>query len=210
MNGYYENENFFLRWFGKMADVILLSLLWALCSLPVVTIGAASIALYDSIARCVHGKHESPFKYFFHVFKTELLRGILITLVWAALGVALYLGYCFLRQWGENSTLASVYAMVYLGTLLIPVGIFSWLIPMESRFSYGFFGLHKAAATFALFHLPTTCILLGILALGAVILVFVPALFILLPGILVTFQSWFIEKVFKKYITEEEAYDTAE
>ena len=210
MNGYYENENFFLRWFGKLADVILLSLLWVLCSLPVVTLGAASIALYDTVARCVHGKQESPYKYFFHVFKTELLRGILITLVWAALGVVLYLGYCFLRQWAQDSAVANIYSMVYLGTLLIPVGIFIWLIPMEARFSYGFFGLHKAAATFSLVHLPTTGIALGILAVAAVVLVFLPALVVLVPGILVTFQSWFIEKVFKKYINGEDANDTAE
>ena len=75
MNSYYDNQNFFLRWFGKMADVVLLSLLWVLCSLPLVTMGAASIALYDTIARCIHGTHESPYKYFLHVYKKELLRG---------------------------------------------------------------------------------------------------------------------------------------
>ena len=210
MRSYYDNENFFLRWFGKMADVVLLSLLWVLCSLPVVTIGASSIALYDAIARCVHGNHESPFKYFFHVYKTELLRGILITLVWAVLGVGLYLGYCFLQQWGQDSAVARTYAMVYLGTMLIPVSILVWLIPMEARFSYGFFGLHKAAATFAFVHLPTTGIALGLLLAAVVIAIFVPALIILLPGIVVTFQSWYIEKVFKKYIVEEADDDTAE
>lgn len=204
MNSYYDNESFFLRWFGKLADVVLLSLLWVLCSLPLVTMGAASIALYDTIARCVHGKHEGPYKYFFHVYKTELLRGSLITLIWAALGVGLYLGYCFLRQWGQSNTLANVYSVVYLGTLLIPAGILSWLIPMEARFSYGFFGLHKAAATFSLIHLPTTGIALGILAVAAVITIFAPVLIILLPGIVMTLQSWFIEKVFKNYIGEDE------
>ena len=210
MNAYYDHENFFLRWFGKMADVVLLSLLWVLCSLPVVTIGASSIALYDTIARCVHGNEEEPFKYFFRVFKAELLRGILITLVWALLGLALYLGYCFLWQWGQTSSLANIYSVVYLGTMLIPVSILIWLIPMEARFSYGFFGLHKAAATFSIVHLPTTGIVLGILAVTAVILVFMPALVVLLPGIVVTFQSWFVEKVFKKYIGEEEQDDAVE
>lgn len=200
MNSYYESESFFLRWFGKLADAVLLSLLWAVCCLPVVTIGASTIALYDSVAQCLHGKKESPFKYFFHVLKAELLRGILITLVWAVLGFGLYLGYCFLRQWAQTSQLANVYSMVYLGTLLIPVGIFIWLIPMEARFSYGFLGLHKAAATFALVYLPTTGILLGITAVAAVMVMLMPALVIVLPGILVTLQSWFIEKIFIKHI----------
>ena len=210
MIGYSENENFFLRWFGKMADVVLLSLLWTLCSLPLVTMGTATIALYDAIAQCVHGNHESPFKYFFHVFKTELLRGILITLLWAALGVVLYLGYAFLLQWSKSSTVASVYSMVYLGTMLVPVAIFCWLIPIEARFSYGFFGLHKTAATFTIVHLPTTGIMLGITAAAALITVFFPVLIILLPGIVVTLHSYFAQKVFQKYIGEEEQDDSAE
>lgn len=210
MNTYYENDNFFMRWFGKMADVVLLTLLWVLCSLPLVTIGASTIALYDAIARCVHGTHESPFKYFFHVYKKELLRGILITLLWALLGFGLYMGYMYLYQWGKTNSLAAIYSMVYLGTLLIPVGIFAWLIGLEARFQYGVFGLHKAAATFAIVHLPTTGILLGIVAVAVVIAVFVPAMVLLLPGIVVTLHSWLIEKVFKKYIGEEEHDDTAE
>ena len=207
MNAYYENENFFMRWFGKLADVIVLSLLWVLCSLPLLTIGSATIALYDTLARCVHGKHESPYKYFFHVFKTELLRGILITLLWAALGFVLYLGYAFLLQWGKSSAVASGYSVVYLGTLLVPVAIFCWLIPMEARFSYGFFGLHKAAANFSIIHLPTTGIMLGISAVATVIVVFVPALAVFLPGIVLLLHSWFAEKVFKQYIGEEEQQD---
>lgn len=204
MIGYSENNNFFMRWFGKLADVIMLSLLWTLCSLPLVTIGAATIALYDTIAQCIHGKHESPYKYFFHVFKTELLRGILITLVWAALGFVLYLGYSFLYQWGRENAMMRTYSMVYLGTLVIPVAIFCWLIPIESRFNYGFFGLHKEAAIFTIVHLPTTGIMLAITAAATVMTIFFPALIILLPGIVVTLHSHFAEKVFKRYISEEE------
>lgn len=207
MNSYYESENFFMRWFGKLADVVLLSLLWTLCSLPLVTMGTATIALYDSIARCVHGTHEGPFKYFFHVFKKEFLRGILVTLVWAGLAFGLYFGYIYLYQLGKTNALAATYSLVYLGTLLIPVGIFCWLIPLEARFQYGFFGLHKAAATFTIIHLPTTGIMLGVTALAVVIGVFAPALVILLPGLVVTLHSYFAEKVFKKYIPEEEKSD---
>lgn len=211
MKSFYDTDNFFWRWFGKLADVLVLSLLWVVCCLPVVTVGASCIALYDAVARCIHGTKEHPYKYFFHVFKTELLRGIGITVLWAALGFVLALGYAYLYQWGKTSSLAAMYSIVYLGTLLIPVGVFAWLIPMEARFKYGFFGLHKAAASFTIIHLPTTGILLGILAVAVVIVVFVPALVILLPGLVVTFQSWFIEKVFKQYIDDEqeESDDTA-
>ena len=168
------------------------------------------IALYDAVARCVHGTHDSPYKHFFRVFKAELLRGIGITVLWLALGALLVAGYNFLNHMGKSNQFMAVYASVYLATLVIPVGILAWLIPLEARFSNSFFGLHKTAATFAIVHLPTTGILLGLLVAAVAIGLFVPVLFVILPGIVVTLQSWFVEKVFKRYIPEETADDTAE
>lgn len=212
MNNFFNSDNFFWRWFGKLADVLVLSLLWVLCCLPVVTIAPSCIALYDTVARCIHGTQDQPYKHFFHVLKAELLRGIGITVLWGVLGFVLLGGYNILYTLGRDNSFASVYSMVYLATLMIPMGIFAWLIPLEARFSHGFFGLHKTAATFAIVHLPTTGILLGLLAVAVVIGMFLPVLVFILPGLVVTLQSWFIEKVLKRYIPEEQedaADDTA-
>lgn len=203
MNNLFNPDNFFWRWFGRLADVLALSFLWALCCLPILTIVPSCIALYSSIAHCIHGPEEHPYKHFFRTLKTELLRGIGITVLWAVLGVLLTLGYNFLYQLGKTNQFAAIYSLVYLATMLIPVGILAWLIPLEARFSHSFLSLHKTAATFAIVHLPTTGIVLGIL-IGAVILcTFVPVISLLMPGIVVTLQSWFTEKVLKRYIPEE-------
>ena len=209
MNKFFNPDNFFWRWFGKLADICALSILWILCCLPVVTIIPSCIALYDSIAHCVHGLEEGPYKRFFRTFKSELLRGIGLTLLWAVVAFILLVSYYYLYQAGKTSTLAAVYSNVYLVTMLIPVGILAWMIPIESRFSNSFFGLIKTAATFTLVHLPTTGILLGLLILAVVVLMFLPVLAILMPGLLVSIQCWFIEKVLKKYMPEEETTDDA-
>ena len=204
MSNVFDSDNFFWRWFGRLADVLVLSLLWVLCCLPVLTVAPACIALYDTVARCIHGKEDQPYKHFFHVLKSELLRGIGITALWGVFGLLLLCGYNFLYNMGKENQLLATYSMVYLATMVIPLGIFAWLVPLEARFSNSFFELHKTAATFAIVHLPTTAILLGLLAAAIVIGVFVPVLFLILPGLVVTLQSWFIEKVFKKYIGEEQ------
>lgn len=207
MHNFFNSDSFFWRWFGKLADVLVLSLLWVLCCLPVLTIAPSCIALYDTVARCIHGTQDSPYRHFFRVFKSELLRGIGITVLWAVVGFALLMGYNVLYTLGKENSFVSIYSMVYLATLVIPLGIFAWLIPLEARFSHSFFGLHKTAATFAIVHLPTTGILLGLLAVAIVIGLFVPVLVFILPGLVITLQSWFIEKVFKRYIPEEETTD---
>ena len=71
MNQIFNPENFFWKCFDKMADVLGLSLLWLLCSLPVITAGPACAALYDAAARCVRGGEPGPYRRFFRTFRQE-------------------------------------------------------------------------------------------------------------------------------------------
>lgn len=207
MDKFFNPDNFFWRWFGKSADIFVLSFLWLLCCLPIVTIIPSSIALYDAVSQCIHGDEEHPYRHFFRTFKSELLRGIGITVVWLVLGFLLVYIYGFLYEAGKTNQFAAIYSVVYLATMLIPLGILGWLIPIEARFSHSFLSLHKTAATFTIVHLPTTGIMLGLVVLAVVVGMFLPVLIPLLPGLLVTLQCWFIDKVFKLYIPEENADD---
>ncbi len=197
-------ENPLLHWFSKIGDFFVLSILWLLLCLPVLTFIPASIALYDSVAHCIHGDEDGTLSRFFRTLKKELLRGLLLSALCIAIGFVLYWGYSILYQMGMENQAMAAYSLVYLFSMLIPLGILGWLIPVESRFEHSFFGLLKVAAIYAISHLPTTVIILVILAASVVAVGFVPVLGLLLPGITVTVQSWFIERVFKKYMPEEE------
>ena len=203
MNNLFNTDNFFWRWFSKMGSFLGLSLLWVLCCLPIITFMPSCIALYDSVTHCVRGNEDHAFRHFFRTLKKELLRGIGLSLVWGILGFILYFGYSILYQMGKENQLAAIYSLVYLGSMLIPMGILAWLIPIQSRFTHSFIDLHKTAATFALAHLPTTAAILGIALVAVVLILFVPILAVLMPCITVTIQCWLIEKVFKKYMPEE-------
>ncbi|MFQ9394770.1 MAG: DUF624 domain-containing protein [Lachnospiraceae bacterium] len=47
---FWEN-NRFMDWLTKFSHMIVLSALWVICSLPVITIGPATIALYYAAAK---------------------------------------------------------------------------------------------------------------------------------------------------------------
>ena len=87
---------------------------------------------------------------------------------------------------------------------MIPLGILAWLIPVESRFEHSFFGLIKAAVVYSICHLPTTVLLLVVFLLALVLVFLLPVLGVLMPAIAVTVQCWLIEKVFTKYIPQDE------
>ena len=204
MNNLTHKENPLLYWFSKIGDFFVLSILWLLLCLPVVTFIPACIALFDSVAHCIHGTEDGCVSRFFRTLKSELLRGILLSVLWAAIGFLLVWGYSILYQMGKEDPAMATYSLVYLFTMLIPLGILAWLIPVESRFEHSFFGLIKAAVVYSICHLPTTVLLLVVFLLALVLVFLLPVLGVLMPAIAVTVQCRLIEKVFTKYIPQDE------
>ena len=201
---FFNPDNWLWRGFGRLADFFILSVLWMICSIPVVTIGAASIALYDTVAHCFRYQEGEMVRRFFRTFKQELLRGILITVIWAVVGYLFNVSYQILVQMGNDNSVWGIISVVYFFSLSIPLGIGCWALGLESRFSYGFGQLHKNAIIFTLAYLPRTIAIVVIFVLGLNMLYIMPFLVMLLPAIMVNLQSMFMEPVFRKYMPDEE------
>ena len=203
MGGFFNPENWLWKFFGKIFDFFGLSCMWFLCSIPLITVGPASIALYDTCAHCLRGNETNLARRFFSTFKKELVPGIGLTVLWAAVCMVLWFGYQIVFQMGQADPKMAIFAVVYYVSLLIPVGALCWVFAVQSRFVYRFFPLHKMALYFTFAHLPTT-VAIVILALVAIeICVDFPFMVIFVPGIMVYVQSFLIERVFKKYIPAE-------
>ena len=200
---FFNPDNWLWRGFGRIADFFLLSILWMVCSIPVITVGAASIALYDTVAHCFRYQEGGMVGRFFRTFKKELGRGILLTVVWTVAAWLLNASYQITTQLGDGSTFWTVLSLVYFVILLIPVGMACWAIGLESRFSYSFGQLHKNAALFTLAYLPRTIAIVLIFALFYNVLMILPFMVMFLPAIMVNLQSMFMEPAFRKYMPEE-------
>lgn len=74
---------------SRIADLVILNLLWLLCSLPIVTIGASTTALYAVLLKMVRNEESYLFAGFLRAFKENIRQasfiwtGILLT--WAVL-----------------------------------------------------------------------------------------------------------------------------
>ena len=200
---FFDSNNIIWRTFNKFSDLMMLSLCWLLCCIGVVTIGASSIALYDAVSRCVRGDEGNMFRRFFRTFKNELGRGILLTVLWGLLCAALYIGYLYLYQAGVTSTGYAMISILYFFALFLPLAVLCWVISIESRFAYSFGQLHRTAFIFAFGYLPKTIPVVALLAAAIIVLLNLPFLVFIIPGLMTYFQSHFIEKVFVKYMPSE-------
>lgn len=201
---FFDPQNSLWYWISKTPEMLFLSLLWLVLSLPVLTMPAASIALYDCIARNMRRDEKGTFRRFFRTFWRELPRSILLALAWGALAAILAFGYKSITGRVDQSTPIAAYALIYQISLLIPICVFIWLIATESRFVYSFFQLHKTALTFTFSYLPQTALLLVISFTATLLCWLVPVLTLLLPAMLALLHSLVIEKVFKKYMPEDQ------
>lgn len=207
-NSLFNSENWIWQPFGLVADFLILSCLWLISSIPMVTVGAASAAMYDCCARCIKDGDRALFSRFFRTFRRELLKSIPSTLLWAAiLGLLFFLIRSFTGSAaGTDINLVLTYAMVVF--LAVAVGIASWVFPLLSRFTFDFASLNMTAIRLALAHLPRT------MALGAVniaagwlcLRLLMPVM--VAPGIAALLSAYLLEPVFKPYETGDAGENT--
>ena len=160
---------------NAVTDTLGLSLLWCLCSLPLVTTGAATTALYDAAVHGIRYREPGTYRRFFRTFKTELKTAVPGTLLWGLLLLFGVYVLALLDEAAAENTQAALLAGGYRVLLATVMCAASWSCMLLSRFCYRF----RALTANALRMLPTH----------------------LLPSIAVAAMGWSLvaEPVFKKY-----------
>lgn len=200
----FDPEKGIWRLMSQLVDVLVLSLLWTFCSLPVITIGAATAALYDGAARGIRGGERSPWKRFLRTFRQELGTSAIVTVIWGVLLAALCAILRLLWQAQVNDvTGAPVLLAAFFVILLLPVGAACWMFPLLSRFTFHPAGLMVTSLRFAMGYLPYTLAMIVLAALAAlsVWMLWLPVF--VMPCVTALLWSLMIERAFRKYMPEE-------
>ncbi len=189
---------------GKLADFIIMSCLWTFCCFGIVTIGASCIALYDVTAHCIRGDEGAMFSRFISTLKREFKPGLLMTLFWGAIALILALAHHSIALLGTTDPFWNAVAIVFFCLLTIPIGILSWAIALQSRFTYNFWELHKNAMLMAIAYLPRTFMIVLLFVLALNLCRTIPFGLMFVPCVMTTLQSLFIEPVLAKYMPSED------
>lgn len=199
----FDPENLFFRILAKGVDVVGLSLLWLLLCMPLVTIGPATAALYYTVVKTFRNTKDETFRMYLKSFKENLKLGIPVTLTGLPLAVFLAWGYNVMSNHISTSAGVVMY-MVYYILLLVPAGIYCYIFPLMGRFEFQMAPLFQTAFVMAFRHLPSTVVIVMLTVEMMIYTVekwwpvfFTPVLTILLV-------SLFLERIFPKYLREEE------
>lgn len=156
------------RFLSRMADLMLLNIVFILCSLPVITIGA-SVTAMSYVSLKMKDDEGYVVRSFFKSFKQNLKQSTLIWLLMLALGLILGLDTYILRQL-EGTIYTAMQVVVYIGILLW-VMVFIYVFPLQARFYNTIRDTLRNAVLLSIGNLPKTLCMVVVTA-GAAVLTF--------------------------------------
>ena len=124
MKNLFNPESLIWKPLGYLGDLVMLSLLWTVFSIPVVTLGPASAALYDTAVHSIRRKEDTVLTRFFSTFKREVKQGVLSTLIVLA-AFAVFYGLAYMVM---NVLFGVLYLLVMMIILLLQVQV---IVPLK-------------------------------------------------------------------------------
>ncbi len=206
MSNFFNMDNAFFTFLGKVCDVIFLSLIWIVFCIPIITIGPANTALYYACVKVIRRERGYVFREFFKSFKLNFKRGAIIGVILTVIITILSLDIFAARAaFTGSSSVNSIMFGIYLALTLFVISISVYIFPLLSRFDMSVKQLFKASAFMSLRHfIPYTLGILVLLALGVLGVFFIPILIFIIPAAVTICYSLLMEKVLKKYMPTDE------
>ena len=90
MKSSFDIDNPFFAFMGALADIVMVNLLFLICSVPVVTMGASMAAMYETMRILQKRRLQSAFHCFFTAFRHHFKKSIPLWLVQLLTGVLLF------------------------------------------------------------------------------------------------------------------------
>ena len=196
---------------SRVADLVILNILWLVCCVPVVTIGASTTAMYHVIRHWQKDSVSSIVRDFFQSFKEDFKQATPVYLILLIPTVAVVMNAMLIFNPENSAAVPSYLLVIWFISALILLFISSFVYPVMAFFADSIFKTLRNAMVLALANLPRT-ILISILNLLPVILLFVNLSFFLqssifwlmIGGALVAYLNMSILKpVFKKLVPSE-------
>ena len=204
MGKFFNYDSPIMSTINKVVDCFFLSLLWLVFSIPLVTIGASTTALYYTVNKVIRHDRSSIWKEFWGSFKQNFKQA---TIVWLILCVLYYIliTNCIIMYRVYIAEQGSIAVLIlYLLSLIILMLWTSYLFPYIARFTNTTKNIMKISGFLFVRHVLSSLLLVVLFTVALVIVyLFFPAIF-LVPAFYMLVAGFLLENVFKRYMSEED------
>ena len=194
----------FIKFLEAIANLLIVTFLWFVFSLPILTVVASSAALYHCTVKVIFGekKGNGVFRDFFDSYRQNLIPGIKLSLIViiAMLFIAegLWTGYQIWR--------ISIWGMLYmiLGIVIssIMISTIIYIPPVLSRFDAPILSIIRMAVYFAMKKPFRSFFYLLLLSLLVLSIYTFPLAIVIVPGVYADLVRTYLERDLQKFIEE--------
>ena len=210
MGRLFNMESPLFQGLSRIADLMILNIIFLITCIPIVTIGAAWTSLSYMTLKMVRNEESYIVRGYFKSFKQNFKQSTLIWVIVLVLGFVLYMDYRIMAVMtdvpGHNLIMIGIYAITLIGLFIM-----QYLFPLVARFYNSTKNMFRNAFLMSVRHLPFT-VIMSVIFIGSGILTFLNG-YTLTYGILIWLlggfalismtNSWFMAKIFDKYMPEE-------
>ncbi len=166
MSKLFRMDSPLMRFLTKIADLMVLNILFCVTSIPLITIGASLTALYSVTLKMVRDEEGSVSRSYFRSFRQNFRQATLLWLGVLVVLALLVLDIRVLNGMAEGTAPGLLRVGVEILALL-GIMVLQYLLPSLARFEASLADTLKNACMMALAHLPKTALMTAA-AVGAV------------------------------------------
>ena len=198
---FFSYESKFSQLLLKICYSCYLNLLWFVCSLPVVTIGAATTALYYTSLKVIRGEESSLTQQFFHSFRENFKQATVLWLIMAGIGLFLagdgYILYHLrLSSSGALAVLWTVILTIVIAAAIVWVIELLFLFPLIASVSNDNRSMLKNAFLIGTHYLFATILVFAVhFAVFFVVVAWFTPLIILGEGLCAMISAWLLNNI---------------
>ncbi len=202
--GIFSTEGALYKFFARLWDVIVLNFLWLLFSIPIVTIGASTVAAYSVCLKMVDDEEGYIARSFMKAFKDNFRQGVILGIITMAAGYIVYLNFALF-----NAVESNPLPLLMMGLVGSVVFLFSLLyaFPLMARYENTIAKTLRNSFDISIRFIVRTLVLLLLIALEVLIInfnvTFMIAGVIMGPVFIMFTIAAFAKRIFQKIDKEQ-------
>ncbi len=202
--GIFSTESAFYKFISRLWDVIVLNFMWLLFSLPIVTIGASTVAAFTVALKMVDDEEGYIAKSFLKAFKDNIKQGMILGLITLAAAYMVYLNFELFYAVEANPL-----PLLMMAIIALVVFIFSLLYayPLVARYENSLVKSLKNSFDISVRYIVRTLILIFIIALELFLICFNTTTMLvglmIGPAFIIFTIAAFAKRVFQKIEKEQ-------
>ena len=195
-------ESKLMSFLTNLTDYLLVGLLWLVCSLPVITFGAATTAMLYTTGKAIRLGEGNVFPTFFQAFRRDFKQATILWLFAIPLLLVVFVNFSLIMQGDVPKALCFVLLPVMAFILGWIQLWFGYLSQFNDTTRVILSNTFRMTIGSLLWVLALLVLLAATVALAMEILMIAAPLLVLVPGIYAMFADKLLQKAFQKYLPQ--------